>query len=121
MKANPADTVMLKEKVEWLSVDEAADELGGIPDEIRGWIKSGEVPLVDAAAAHAGRISDEDFQRIERHQLDVDIRRCFKDPEKFLATRFERFGDRTPRELLDGEEAELVRDLVWQIKSGANS
>jgi hypothetical protein len=40
---------------------------------------------------------------------------------KFLDTRFERFADKTPRELLASDDADLVRDLVWQIKSGANS
>lgn len=112
---------MLKERVDGLTVDEVADELGALPDEIRRWIENGEVALVDAIAARAGRVSEEDFRRIERHQVEVDIWRCFKDPDKFLDTRFERFGDKTPRELLAGDDADLVRDLVWQVKSGVHS
>lgn len=104
-----------------LSFEEVADEIGGLPEEIREWAESGAVELVDPASARAGRIGVEDFRRIERHQVAVDIQRCFKDPEKFLDTRFERFGDKTPRELLASDDADLVRDLVWQIKSGANS
>lgn len=111
---------MLKENAEWFSLEEVADELGGIPSEIRGWIERGDVALVDASSAREGRICEEDVHRIERHQVAVDIQRCFKDPNKFLDTKFERFGDKTPRELLAGDDAELVRDLVWQVKSGAN-
>lgn len=109
-----------KPAVEWLSLDEVADEVGGIPEEIREWVDNGTVALLDADAARAGRICDEDFKRIERHQVAVDIQRCFKNPDEFLDTKFERFGDRTPRELLDSDDADFVRDLVWQVKSGAN-
>lgn len=60
-----------KEKVDWLSVEEVADEMGGIPEEIRCWIQNGDVALVEAAAARAGRICEEDFHRLERHQVEV--------------------------------------------------
>lgn len=112
---------MLNEQtIAWFSLDDVADETGGIAEEIRGWIENGDIPLVDGDAARSGRICEIDFKRIEKHQLAADIQRCFKDPNKFLNTKFERFGDRTPRELLDSEDADLVRDLVWQVKSGAN-
>lgn len=109
-----------QEAVQVLSLDDVADEVGGIPDEIRGWIENGEIALADADAARADRICEDDFRRIERHQIAVDIRRCFKEPERFLDTMFERFGNKTPGELLDGGDSDLVRDLVWQVKSGAN-
>ena len=104
-----------------LSFEDVADEIGGLPAEIREWAESGAVVLVNPASARAGCIGVEDFRRIERHQVTVDIQRCFKNPERFLDTSFERFGDKTPRELLASDDADLVRDLVWQIKSGANS
>ncbi|HVA50027.1 MAG TPA: hypothetical protein VNH11_26915, partial [Pirellulales bacterium] len=52
-----------------LSFEEAADEIGGLPEEIRDWTESGAVVLVDPASARAGRICEEDFRRIERHQV----------------------------------------------------
>lgn len=103
----------------FISLEEAADEIGGLPEEIRVWIRSGAVVLADSAAALAGRISERDLGCIERHQVAVDIQRCVKDADKFLDTRFERFGDKTPRELLQQDDIDLVRDLVWQMKSGA--
>lgn len=104
----------------YLSFEEAADEIGGLPEEIREWVHSGAVALADVASARGGRICEQDLRRIERHQVSIDIQRCVKDADKFLDTRFERFGDKTPRELLDSGDADFVRDLVWQIKSGAN-
>lgn len=105
----------------YFSLDEVADDVGGLPEEIREWVRTGAVTLEDPVCALAGRWSERDLARIERHQVTVDIQRCVKDPDKFLDTRFERFGDKTPRELLQDDDIDLVRDLVWHMKSGAIS
>lgn len=103
-----------------LSFDDVADEIGGLPEEIRGWVESNAMELVDRRSALDGRVCEEDVKRIEKHQIAVDIRRCFENPEAFLDTKFERLGDKTPRQLLESDDAGLVRDLVWLVKSGAS-
>lgn len=111
---------MLQEPIaKWFTLEEVADDVGGLPDEIGAWIASGELHLVDPDAAHDGQICEEDFRRIERHQIELDIRRLFENPDAFLDTPFERFDGKSPRQLLQTPDAVLVRDIVWQMKAGS--
>ena len=60
--------------VEWLTVDEVAQQLRVDPETVRRWIRKGELPVLSLPSARAG-------YRIRRDEL-----------ERFIAARYGRVG-----------------------------
>jgi len=56
----------MPERVEWMTVEQAAQELGVHPDTIRGYIRERELPAVQLKRTY--RIKREDFDEFLRRR-----------------------------------------------------